>query len=90
MRVKGQTLQQIADWLNTRGYITRRDKRWSPTQVARVLSAVGRQRIIIGRIAEYRSTHNSDLRLTLATHGNGEKTQKRLAKLLQHFRPCNF
>jgi DNA invertase Pin-like site-specific DNA recombinase len=37
MRVKGQTLQQIADWLNTMGHTTRRDKQWSATQVARVL-----------------------------------------------------
>lgn len=40
---------------------------------------------IIGRIAEYRSAHNPELRLTLATHGNGEKTQKRLADLAAAF-----
>ena len=38
MRAKGQTLQQIADWLNTMGHTTRRDQNWSPTQVARVLA----------------------------------------------------
>ncbi len=40
MRKKGQTLQQIADWLNTMGHTTRRDKQWSPTQVGRVLQHV--------------------------------------------------
>ena len=38
MRAKGQSLQKIADWLNTMGHTTRRDKSWSPTQVGRVLS----------------------------------------------------
>jgi DNA invertase Pin-like site-specific DNA recombinase len=38
MRAKGRSLQQIANWLNTMGHSTRRDKQWSPTQVARVLS----------------------------------------------------
>jgi DNA invertase Pin-like site-specific DNA recombinase len=38
MRANGQTLQQVADWLNRMGHTTRRDKAWSPMQVARVLS----------------------------------------------------
>jgi DNA invertase Pin-like site-specific DNA recombinase len=41
MRTKGQTLQQIAEWLTNMGHTTRRDKRWSPTQVGRVLRHVG-------------------------------------------------
>jgi len=41
MRAKGQTLQQIAEWLTNMGHTTRRDKRWSPTQVGRVLQHVG-------------------------------------------------
>ena len=36
---------------------------------------------IISRIAAYRDCHNRELNLTLATHGNGAKTQKRLAEL---------
>ncbi len=40
MRAKGQSLQKIADWLNTMGHSTRQDKQWSPTQVARVLTTV--------------------------------------------------
>ena len=41
MRAKGQSLRQIADWLNRMGHTTRRDKQWSPTQVGRVLQHVG-------------------------------------------------
>ncbi len=37
MRAKGQTLQQIADWLNRMGHSTRRDRQWTPTQVGRAL-----------------------------------------------------
>lgn len=37
MRAKGQTLQQIADWLNRMGHSTRRDRQWTPTQAGRVL-----------------------------------------------------
>lgn len=37
MRTKGQSLQKIADWLNTMGYTTRRDRQWTSTQVLRVL-----------------------------------------------------
>lgn len=33
----GQTLQQIADSLNSEGHTTRRGKPWNPTQVMRVL-----------------------------------------------------
>ncbi len=40
LRAKGQTLQQIADWLNLTGHTTRRDRQRSPTQVVRVLSTV--------------------------------------------------
>ena len=40
MRAKGQSLQRIADWLNTMGHTTRRDRRWNPTQVGRVLCSV--------------------------------------------------
>ena len=38
MRARGESLQRIADWLNTMGHTTRRDRRWNPTQVGRVLS----------------------------------------------------
>ena len=37
LRAKGLTLRAIADKLNRMGYATRRDRPWSPTQVARVL-----------------------------------------------------
>jgi hypothetical protein len=40
---------------------------------------------IVARIAEYRAAHNPELRLTLATHGYGEHTQKRLAELAAVF-----
>ena len=40
---------------------------------------------IVSRIAEYRATYNPELRLTLATHGNGEHTQKRLEELSAAF-----
>jgi len=40
---------------------------------------------IIGCIADYRFDHNPELRLTLATHGHGERTQKRLAELAAAF-----
>ena len=40
MRAKGQSLQRIANWLNTMGHTTRRDRQWSPTQVGRVLHHV--------------------------------------------------
>ena len=36
---------------------------------------------IISRIGEYRDNHNRDLKLTLATHGHGEHTQRRLKEL---------
>jgi hypothetical protein len=36
-------------------------------------------------IAEYRDAQNPNLRLTLATHGNGEKTQRRLTELVAAF-----
>ena len=36
---------------------------------------------IIRRIGEYRSAHNPELQLTLATHGFGEQTKKRLSEL---------
>lgn len=41
---------------------------------------------IIRRIADYRAVHNPGLRLTLATHGHGERTQQRLAELTVAFR----
>jgi DNA invertase Pin-like site-specific DNA recombinase len=37
MRGRGNTLQQIADWLNTMEHTTRRGCEWKPTQVARLL-----------------------------------------------------
>ena len=37
LRVKGMTLQAIADELNTQGHTTRRGKRWNIVQVSRVL-----------------------------------------------------
>jgi DNA invertase Pin-like site-specific DNA recombinase len=40
LRSKGRTLQQIADWLTRMGHTTRRGRKWSPTQVARVLNCV--------------------------------------------------
>ena len=40
---------------------------------------------IISRIAEYRAAHNPELRLTLATHGHGERTQQRLTELAAAF-----
>ena len=40
---------------------------------------------IISRIADYRSGHNPELRSTLATHGHGDKTQRRLAELATAF-----
>ena len=40
---------------------------------------------IIERIAEYRVANNPSLRLTLATHGHGERTQRRLAELTVAF-----
>ena len=40
---------------------------------------------IIGRIAEYRDANNRELKLTLATHGNGERTQRRLAEMSAAF-----
>jgi hypothetical protein len=40
---------------------------------------------IISRIAAYRDSHNPELRLTLATHGHGERTQERLAELAAAF-----
>ena len=36
---------------------------------------------IVSRIADYRDAHNPQLHLTLATHGHGERTQRRLAEL---------
>ena len=41
LRAKRWTLQKIADNLNAMGHRTRRDRRWSPTQVARVLERMG-------------------------------------------------
>jgi hypothetical protein len=41
LRGKGLSFQTIADHLNGKGYRTRRDKRWGPTQVARVLQRTG-------------------------------------------------
>ena len=41
---------------------------------------------IVNRIAEYRAAHNPEVRLTLATHGHGERTQERLADLAVAFR----
>ena len=38
MRQQGRSLAQISDHLNDEGYVTRRGKTWSPTQVLRVLS----------------------------------------------------
>ena len=40
---------------------------------------------IINRIAEYRAAHNPSLHLTLATHGHGDHTQRRLAELAAAF-----
>lgn len=40
---------------------------------------------IVSRIGEYRDAHNPELKLTLATHGCGEKTQKRLAEFSAAF-----
>ena len=40
---------------------------------------------IINRIADYRAAHNPDLRLTLATHGHGERTSRRLSELASAF-----
>lgn len=37
MRGRGNTLQQIADWLNTMEHTTRRGCEWKPMQVARLL-----------------------------------------------------
>jgi DNA invertase Pin-like site-specific DNA recombinase len=42
MRAKGQTLQAIADELNTQGHTTRRGRPWNPVQVARVLERAER------------------------------------------------
>ena len=36
-KAAGSTLQQIADHLNSEGYVTRKGGEWSPTQVLRVL-----------------------------------------------------
>ena len=40
---------------------------------------------IVDRIDEYRSQNNPNLNLTLATHGHGEQTQKRLTELSAKF-----
>ena len=40
MRARGESLQRIANWLNTMGHTTRRDRRWNATQVGRVLCSV--------------------------------------------------
>ena len=40
---------------------------------------------VISRIAEYRTNHSPELRLSLATHGHGERTQQRLAELVAAF-----
>ncbi len=40
---------------------------------------------IVGRIADYRATHNPNLHLTLATHGHGDHTQKRLSEIAAAF-----
>ena len=40
---------------------------------------------IISRIGEYRDTHNRSLDLTLATHGHGEHTRRRLAEVTTAF-----
>jgi len=41
LRVKGQSLQAIADELNDQGHTTRRGKAWNPMQVSRVLKRAG-------------------------------------------------
>ena len=40
---------------------------------------------IISRIGEYREAHNRNLDLTLATHGHGDHTHKRLAEVTAAF-----
>ena len=40
---------------------------------------------IISRIGEYRATHNSSMTLTVATHGNGAFTQRRLTEIATTF-----
>jgi hypothetical protein len=45
---------------------------------------------IVSRIADYRTTHNPNLHLTLATHGHGDHTQKRLSELAAAFSFLQF
>ncbi len=41
LRAAGQSLRQIAETLNERGYVTRRGKPWTPTAVLRLLCRAG-------------------------------------------------
>jgi hypothetical protein len=40
MKAQGASLGRIAAQLNAEGYVTRRGKSWSPTQVKRVLDRI--------------------------------------------------
>jgi hypothetical protein len=39
MKADGATLQNIADELNAQGITTKRQSKWQPTQVSRVLAS---------------------------------------------------